>query len=150
MLGQINARSLVSGLAVQDTLLFVACGSWGAQIYSVSNPANPRELGSMDAVIGDLCVQDTFCYTAGGGGFRIYNFANPTQPAQVAVVSDSGDVIAEAGGYVYVGHGSSGSGLNVYDARNPHSPTLINALGGVQLAMFIRGHLLFRTSVQPS
>jgi len=110
MLGQINARSLVSQVVVQDSLLFVACGSWGAQIYSVRDPADPRELGSMDAVIGDLCVQDTFCYTAGGGSFRIYNFADPTQPAQVAAVSDSGDVIAEAGGYAYVGHGSSGSG----------------------------------------
>jgi hypothetical protein len=150
MLGQINARSLVNEVAVQDSLLFVACGSWGAQIYSVSNPANPRELSSMDAVIGDLCVQDTFCYTAGDGSFRVYNCANPAQPAQVAAVSDSGDVIAEANGYVYVGHGSSGSGLNVYDARNPHSPTLINALGGAQLALFIRGQLLFRTSVQSS
>ena len=150
MLGQINARSLVSQVVVQDSLLFVACGSWGAQIYSVRDPADPRELGSMDAVIGDLCVQDTFCYTAGGGSFRIYNFADPTQPAQVAAVSDSGDVIAEAGGYAYVGHGSSGSGLNVYDARNPHSPTLINTLAGVQLALFIRGQRLFRASVQPS
>ena len=150
MLGQINARSLVSQLVVQDSLLFVACGSWGAQIYSVADPANPCELGSMDAVIGDLCVQDTFCYTAGGGSFRIYNFADPTQPAQVAVVADSGDVIAESNGYVYVGHGSSGSGLNVYDARNPHSPMLVNTLGGVQLAMFTRGHWLFRISEQPA
>jgi hypothetical protein len=149
MLGQINARGLVSQVVVQDSLLFVACGSWGAQVYSVADPANPRELGSMDAVIGDVCVEDTFCYTA-GDSFRIYNCANPTQPAQVAVVADSGDVIAEASGYVYVGHGSSGSGLNVYDARNPHSPTLINTLGGVQLALFVHGQRLFRTSVQPS
>jgi hypothetical protein len=149
MRGQINARGLVSQVVVQDSLLFVACGSWGAQIYSVSNPANPRELGSMDAVIGDLCVQDTFCYTV-GDSFRIYNCADPTQPAQVAAVSDSGDVIAEANGYAYVGHGSAGSGLNVYDARNPHSPTLVNTLGGVQLAMFTRGHWLFRISEQPA
>jgi hypothetical protein len=47
MLGQINARGLVSQVVVQDSLLFVACGSWGAQIYSVSDPANPRELGSI-------------------------------------------------------------------------------------------------------
>jgi hypothetical protein len=150
MLGQINARSLVSQVVVQDSLLFVACGSWGAQIYSVSDPANPRELGSMDAVIGDLCVQDTFCYTAGGDNFRIYNFADPTQPTQVGVVGDGGDVIAEANGYAYVGHGSSGSGLNVYDVGDPSSPTLVNTLGGVQLSLFVRGQMLFRTSVQPS
>jgi len=150
MLGQINARSLVSQVVVQDSLLFVACGSWGAQIYSVSDPANPRELGSMDAVIGDLYVRDSFCYTAGGNSFRIYNCADLTQPRQLGGVSDGGDVIAQANGYVYVGHGSSGSGLNVYDVHDPASPSLVNALGGVQLALFVRGQRLFRTSVQPS
>ncbi len=150
MLGQINARSLVSQVVVQDSLLFVACGSWGAQIYSVSDPANPRELGSMDAVISDVCVKDTFCYTAGGGSFRIYNCSDPTQPTQVGLVGDGGDVIVAANGYVYVGHGSSGSGLNVYDVRDPANPLLVNMLGGVQLAMFTRGHLLFRISEQPA
>jgi hypothetical protein len=149
MLGQIIARSLVSQVVVQDSLLFVACGSWGAQLYSVANPASPRELGPMDAVIGDLCVKDTFCYTVGGGSFRIYNCADPTQPTQVGAASDGGDVIAEADGYVYVG-GSSGTGLNVYDVHNPASPTLVNALGGVQLAMFTRGHLLMCVSEQPA
>jgi hypothetical protein len=150
MLGQINARGLVSQVVVQDSLLFVACGSWGAQIYSVSDPANPRDLGSMDAVIGDLCVQDTFCYTAGEDSFRIYNFASPDQPTQVGVVGDGGDVIVGANGYVYVGHGSSGSGLNVYDVHDPADPMLVNTLGGVQLAMFTRGHWLFRISEQPA
>jgi hypothetical protein len=150
MLGQINARGLVSQVVVEDTLLFVACGSWGAQIYSVSDPANPRELGSMDAVIGDLCVKDTFCYTVGSDSFRIYNVASPTQPAQLSAIRDSGDVLVEANGYAYVGCGASGTALNVYDVRNPHSPTLVNTLGGVQLALFVRGNLLFRTSVQPS
>jgi hypothetical protein len=150
MLGQINARGLVSQVVVQDSLLFVACGSWGAQIYSVANPAEPRELGSMDAVIGDLCVQDTFCYTAGGGSLRIYNCSDPTRPTQVGAASDGGDVIVGANGYVYVGHGSSGSGLNVYDVHDPANPMLVNTLGGVQLAMFTRGHWLFRISEQPA
>jgi hypothetical protein len=150
MLGQINARSLVSQVVVQDSLLFVACGSWGAQMYSVSDPANPRELGSMDAVIGDLCVKDTFCYTVGGDSFRIYNVASPTQPAQLSAIRDSGDVLVEANGYAYVGCGASGTALNVYDVRDPRTPTLVNTIGGVQLALFVRGNLLFRTSVQPS
>ena len=91
MLGQINARGLVSQVVVQDSLLFVACGCWGAQVYSVSDPANPRELGSMDAVIGDLCVKDTFCYTVGGDSLRIYNVANPASPFRLGAMRDSGD-----------------------------------------------------------
>src|SRR5512136_486621 len=83
MLGQIVARSLVSQVVVQDSLLFVACGSWGAQIYAVSDPANPRELGSMDATISDLCVKDTFCYAVGGDSLRIYSVANPSQPTRI-------------------------------------------------------------------
>ena len=150
MLGQINARSLVSQVVVQDSLLFVACGSWGAQIYSVANPSNPRELGSMNAVIGNLCVQDTFCYTAGGDSFRIYNVAKASLPNLVGAIRDSGDVVAETDGYVYVGCGSSGTGLNIYDVQDPTNPTLVNTLGGVQLAMFTRGHWLFRISEQPA
>ena len=56
MLGQINARGLINQLVVQDTLLYVACGSWGAQVYSVADPADPQELGSMDAVVYDLSL----------------------------------------------------------------------------------------------
>jgi hypothetical protein len=103
----------------------------------------------MDAVINDLCVKDTFCYTVGGGSFRIYNCADPTQPTQVGAASDGGEVIVEANGYAYVG-GSSGSGLNVYDVHDPANPTLVNTLGGVQLAMFTRGHLLMCVSEQPA
>ncbi|MCX6843466.1 MAG: T9SS type A sorting domain-containing protein [candidate division WOR-3 bacterium] len=150
MLGQVNARGLVSQVVVQDSLLFVACGSWGAQVYSVADPANPRELGSMDAVISDLCVKDTFCYAVGGDSLRIYDVSNPALPRLAGAIRDSGDVIVQANGYAYVGCGSFGTGLNVYDVRSPHSPTLVNTLGGVQLALFVRGQLLFRTSVQPS
>jgi hypothetical protein len=146
MLGQINARGLVSGLAVQDTLLFVACGSWGAQIYSVSDPANPRELGSLDAVIGDLCVKDTFCYTLGGDSLTIYNVANPAEPVRMAAIHDSGGLLAAANGYVF----SAGAGMNVYDVRVPTAPTWVGSRGGSYLALFVRGTLLFCSGIQPS
>jgi hypothetical protein len=142
MLGQINARSLVSQVVVQDSLLFVACGSWGAQIYSVADPAYPREVGSMDAVIGDLCAKDIFCYAVGGGSFRIYDVADPTQPTQVGAITDSGDVIEVANGHVFIG----GPGpMNVYDVTDPAHPTLVNSLGGPTYDMYVRRNLLFCT-----
>ena len=147
MLGQINARGLVSGIAVQDSLLFVACGSWGAQIYSVSDPSNPRELGSMDAVIGTICVQDTVCFTLGGDSLTIYDVANPGQPMRLAAVQDAGGILATNNGYVF----SAGSGgLNVYDVHVRTAPTWVGSRGGSYLGLFARGTLLFCTGIQPS
>jgi hypothetical protein len=140
MLGQINARGLVSQVVVQDSLLFVACGSWGAQVYSVSDPDDPRELGSMDAVIGDVCVKDTFCYAVGGDSFRIFDVANPSLPVQMGAVADSGDAVVIADGHTFVG----GAGpLNVYDVSDPSHPVLVNSLGGPTYDMYVRRNLLF-------
>jgi len=146
MLGQINARGLVSQVVVQDSLLFVACGSWGAQIYSVSDPANPRELGSMDAVISDLCVKDTFCYAVGGDSLRIYNVASPSLPSLTGAVRDSGDLVVVANGYAF----SAGRWvMNIYNVADPANPTWANSRGGPAYAMFVRRNLLFCSSVQP-
>ena len=147
MLGQINARGLVSQVVVQDTLLFVACGSWGAQIYSVADPANPRELGSMDAVIIDLCVKDSLCYTASDDYFRVYSIADPASPRQMATRSDGRDMVVVAGSYAFV---ADDAGLNVYDVSIPSSPQLVNSRGGSYSTLFIRDTLLFCSDAQPS
>ncbi len=146
MLGQINARSLVSQVVVQDSLLFVACGSWGAQIYSVANPANPRELGSMDAVISDVCVKDTFCYAVGSAGLRIYNVASASDPRLVGAVQDSGDLVVVANGHAF----SAGrSVMNIYNVTDPAHPMWVNSRGGSCYAMAVRRNLLLCSSVQP-
>jgi hypothetical protein len=146
MLGQINARGLVSQVTVQDSLLFVACGSWGAQIYSISDPANPRELGSMDAVINDLCVKDTFCYAVGGDALRVYNVASASDPRLVGSIQDSGDLVVVANGYAF----SAGrSVMNIYNVTDPAHPTWANSRGGPCYALAVRRSLLFCSSVQP-
>jgi hypothetical protein len=147
MLGQINARGLVSQVVVQDSLIFVACGSLGAQIYSVSDPANPRELGSMDAVIGDLTVKDSLCYTAGGDSFRIYSVADPSSPKQLGAHSDTGALVVVVGLHAFV---ADGSGMNVYDVSTPSSPVRVNSRGGSYATLFVRDTLLFSSDVQPS
>ena len=148
-LGQIVARGLVSQLVIRDTLLFVACGTWGAQVYSVSDPANPTELGSIDAVVGNLCVVDTFCFTLGTDSLRAFNVANPAQPFQTSVLSDHGADIVEAGAHLYVA-GGSGVGMNVYDISNPSTPMWVRSRGGAYLTLWARGTLLFCSGEQPS
>ena len=148
-LGQIVARSLVHQLALRDTLLFIACGSFGAQVYSIADPANPRELGSMDVVAGNLCVVDTFCYTLGSDSLRAFNVANPAQPVQTSVQGDHGADIVEADAHLYVA-GGSGVGMNVYDISNPSTPTWVNSRGGAYLTLWARGTLLFCSGEQPS
>ena len=146
MLGQIVARSLVTQLVIRDTLLFVACGNWGAQIYSVSDPANPQELGSMNAVTLDLCVEDTLCFTVGGDSLRIYKVTDPHLPLQLSAARDSSELVVVSGTHVYAAY----DGMNVYDISNPLSPSRVNTRGGQYLSLFIRDSLLFCSSVQPS
>jgi hypothetical protein len=145
-LGQIVARSLVTQLVIRDTLLFIACGTWGAQIYSVSDPANPVELGSMDAVTLDLCVRDTLCFTVGGDSLRIYNVADPQLPVQLSAARDSGELVVVSGTHVY----AAWDGMNVYDVSNPLSPNRINTRGGKCYTLFIQDTLLFCSAIQPS
>ena len=152
MLGQINARGLVSQLVVQDSLLFVACGSWGAQVYSVADPANPRELGSMDVVTFDLAVVDTFCYTVGNryspnDSLRIFNVADPAQPRQTGAVRDTGNLIVAANGHVFVA--GTVANMNVYDVRDPTAPQWVNSRGGQYLTFFVRRRLLLCSDTQP-
>jgi len=146
MLGQINARGLVSQVVVQDSLLFVACGNWGAQIYSVADPASPRELGSMDAVIFDLVAKDTLCYTLGGDTFRIYDAANTAQPVQLSAIRDTGSVLAVTNGYAFTGGRWV---MNVIDVGDPRSPHWVNSRAGVYLSLTARRNLLFQASYQP-
>ena len=145
-LGQIAARGLVTQLAIRDTLLFVACGTWGAQVYSVSDPANPQELGSMDAVIGDLCVQDTLCYALGGDSLRVFNVANPANPVRLSIRSDSSEVMAVTNGYAFCGNQFT---MNVYDVRVPTAITWVGSRGGNYLSLAARGNLLFQGSYDP-
>jgi hypothetical protein len=145
-LGQIACRSLVSQLVIKDSLLFVACGSFGAQVYSVTDPASPRELGSIDATVLDLCVQDTFCYTVGGDSLRIYTVANPLLPVRLSAARDTNELLVASGHYVITAY----DGMCVYDVANPRSPNLVNTRGGEYLTLFLRDTLLFCSSVQPS
>jgi hypothetical protein len=146
MLGQVAARGLVSQLVIRDTLLFVACGTWGAQIYSVNDPANPQELGSMDAVIGDLSVQDTLCYALGGDSLRIFNVANPASPLRLSARSDSSELMAVTNGYAFCGNQFT---MNVYDVRVPTVITWVGSRSGNYLSLAARGNLLFQGSYDP-
>lgn len=146
MLGQIDARGLVSQVVIRDSLLFVACGNWGAQIYSVSNPANPRELGSMDAVIGDIAVKDTICYALGGDSLRIYNVANPSLPARLSALRDSGEVLAVANNHAFTGNQFV---MNVIDVSDPAQPRWVNSRSGDYLSLSSRCNLLFQGSYDP-
>jgi hypothetical protein len=148
-LGQIACRSLVHQLALQDSLLFVACGSWGAQMFSVSDPTNPREVGSVNAFVGNLCVVDTFCYTLGNDTMRAFNVADPTAPVQTFARYDQGGDIAETRSHLYVA-GGSGVGMNVYDISNPATPTWVNSRGGAYLTLWAQDTLLLCSGEQPS
>jgi hypothetical protein len=101
----------------------------------------------MDAVISDLCVKDTFCYTAGGDYLRIYSTADPSSPRQLGIVYDTRVLIVLSGAHAFV---ASDAGMNVYDVSEPSSPQLVNSHGGSYSTLFVRDTLLFCSDAQPS
>jgi len=75
------------GLAVNDTLLYVARGSSGFTLFSV---ANPRAMAGADSISNvqskDFIWQGDVLYMMGFSDVRIYNVVDPKNPVQLSKI----------------------------------------------------------------
>ncbi|MEO0068796.1 MAG: T9SS type A sorting domain-containing protein [candidate division WOR-3 bacterium] len=78
LLGRYNTPGIANGVAVKDTLVFVADRFNGILVLSVADPHNPRLLNSVSLpTVVDVTVKDSFLF-AGGEAVMIYSIANPS------------------------------------------------------------------------
>lgn len=78
-----------AGLAITDTILYIANLGDGVEIYNINNPIAPiriGEFGTADLNVPDqLTITGTTLYVSNGGNntVEIYNITNPTTPVRV-------------------------------------------------------------------
>jgi hypothetical protein len=113
------------GVAVADTIAFVAAQNNGMRIVNVSDPANPSEVGfySTSGTAHDMAVVDTLVYLAyGSPGLYVINCADPANPLEIGSYNTPGSAydVAVYSTLAYVADG--GSGVRVLSIANPTNP----------------------------
>ncbi len=105
--------------------LFVADGQGGLRIYDVSDPASPKEKGSISTrdFSRGVAVLGTYAYLAdGNGGLRVIDISEPSNPVE----KGSAEVPASANGVAVSGNraflAADSRGFTVYDVADPSAP----------------------------
>lgn len=100
-------------IAISNGLAYIA-GSWGLQIYNISNPANPVQIGSIGSQFfnpKDIQAIDDFVYVLSGGlGIVTIDVSDPASPYMVGQVDTPGwkTKMAILNGAAWVADGRSG------------------------------------------
>jgi hypothetical protein len=112
---------------VTNGLAFLAQGTNGLAILSVSNPASPQLLGSFNTA-GDASavrVSGNLAFVAeGSAGLQIISVTNPSNPVLIGSYNTPGNAydIAVRSNLVFVADGNAG--LLILSVSNPAAPTV--------------------------
>lgn len=119
---------LVQGVAVANSLAYVAAGDAGLRILDTSDPASLRQVGFLSTLkdAQSVTVQGSLAYVTEGhwreggseGGLSVIDVSHPVTPVQVGYLEmpNFAYSVALAGGHAYVAHGK---GLQVVDVSDP-------------------------------
>ncbi len=146
VLSCIEVNGLVSRSVLVGNRLYV--GSTGSDpkyidVFDVSNPAIPQELGQIQTRLFDMDVVDSLVYTIAKDSFRVFNFADPSNPHQIGVCRDSGYDLSVCNGYAYIG---DRWGLYVVDVNDPTSPHHEASWGTNIVSVKARGNICCATT----
>jgi hypothetical protein len=107
-------------------------GNFGLHVVDISNPSNPYEIVSLDAIgnTTDIAVSGDYVYTTeyvddiNEDGFRIIDVSDPPNPILKGIFHGGDAISVEiSGNYAYVI--SSNSGMRILDVSDPTNPYLI-------------------------
>ncbi|MBN2031418.1 T9SS type A sorting domain-containing protein [bacterium] len=122
VLASIFVPSNVQDVVINGHYAFAAIGSSGLRIFDISNPVDPKEVGSLDTYgsARSVAIKDSFAFVA-SAGLHILNISDPVNVTEVGLFDTYGGVdVAVNGTHAYVAAGSYG--LRVIDISNPASP----------------------------
>ena len=127
--------------------LYVPTSSGHLLVLSVSNPALPELIGSLNlsspspawrvSVMGDYTftdasgtpqTMDIAVVSSGTGGLSIVNITDPRNPVVMATISgiSASDVSINRKGMIYVADGTT---VDVIDIKDPYNPKRLNDIG---------------------
>ncbi|HEY3295080.1 MAG TPA: T9SS type A sorting domain-containing protein [bacterium] len=125
LVGAYYTSGLTWGIAVRDSVAFMADGYGGLRILSIANPAYPVQLGRYDTpgFAYNVCVYGNSVYVADYNSMQILNISNLAAPTFVGSCP-TGQVtgIAVVGNIVYAADNFPEIGLRIIDATNPAAP----------------------------
>jgi hypothetical protein len=147
LLADVNAGGIMKRVAVRDSLLYVGSTA-GLEIWSITDERNPVRRSWIATALNDFAVQESLAYIIGSdGSFKVYNVADPANPALRGVCLDSGSTIAVTAGTALVG---DRWGLYVIDISNPAAPHRVGSWGSAIEGVSARGHLCYVTTFNPN
>jgi len=86
IVGNLDNNSLIYGITLSGSYLYVADYYLGLQVLDVSNPASPTILSTFDTpgTTSDVAVSDSVAYVASGlSGLTVVNVSNPYAPTLI-------------------------------------------------------------------
>ncbi len=128
----VSIPGYANNVEVSGGYAFVAAGSAGLQVVSVTDAAHPAVVGSRDTpgTAIDVRIAGRYAYVADGfSGLQILDIINPTAPAIVGGVATNGDAqdVAISENLAFIADGSAG--LTIVNVANPTSPIVVGSLG---------------------
>lgn len=130
--GRVITPSIVSAIDVSGNYAYVADGNSGLTIINITNPAEPKIIGTYtgpyESPAYSVAVAGKHGYVTNEfpGNLEIIDISNPSSPKLVGNydTSDNGNAnsVAISGNYAYVAAG----GLIILDITNPISPQLVS------------------------
>jgi hypothetical protein len=128
--GRVDVPGWNTDVVVQGDYAYVGSQGSGTSVVDISDPANPRVLGTADdrGICERIAVQDSIVVVAGQFEVPIINVADPTNPHVVGVFDSlwSASGIAIQDSIVLVADPPSGDGgLRVVSIANPSLPRQI-------------------------
>ena len=141
------------GIAVKDTVLYIALGDKGLYIFNVKNPTNPTQITFYDTPdnLTEFFILDSLIYLADCDSLIILNISNPASPQYVGAVdipticTDVYVVYPYAYATAYSTFGTDGS-VKIIDVSDPTNPTIagsINNIRGDPRAVFLNDNYIY-------
>ena len=141
--GQVTVPGWGKSVAVVGNRAFVAAGSSGLQVFSVSNPYGPYRLGGADTP-GDaiaVTVSGGYAYVGEWNAVHAIEIANPSNPIRRGQVGVRATDLAVSGSNLCA---SSGLGLSTISLTNPAFPSLVATIPSLTgQSSSVVGDLLF-------
>ncbi len=126
---QVGVRSFpqtsngIFGMALQDTVLFLALGDAGFYSVDVSDPANPSVLDSIQFPGGqarDVVTGNGFAFIAHTDGMQVVDISDPSNLLFMSDIGSGYYAIDVEDNHIFLG--KNGGGVDVYDISSPLFP----------------------------
>ena len=143
----VGVGAVCEGLATSGTYAYIAAGSGGFKIYSISNPAAPSLVASIDSAVycESVVISAPYAYLAANttsnyqGKSFIYDISNPAAPVYKSTIMGYGgyhQYLSVRGGYLYICDYNAGlQVINVSDVTKPVN--VVNIPSGYRTASIV-------------